>query len=123
MGAPWGGSVKSLKAFLSGDNFDLSFFNDDQMFNIQSTFTSLVHLFPSPKIWSPHDKIVDLELDGFKNDYGTDQSELLLQRIGRNTRILQGRQNLTNNSDGLINNTVGIQKHFFMVLLFIPPQN
>jgi len=51
LGAPWGGSVKSVKEIVSGDNLGISFVDETSIRDISRTFPSVLFLFPKPGFW------------------------------------------------------------------------
>lgn len=53
----WGGSVKALKAFTSGDNFGVVVIPSLTLRKDVRTFPSLAYLLPSPEVW-PHDEVL-----------------------------------------------------------------
>lgn len=55
LSGPWGGSVKAIKAFASGDNFGVVVIPSLSIRKDVRTFPSLAYLLPKPEIW-PSDK-------------------------------------------------------------------
>lgn len=53
----WGGSVKAMKAFASGDNFGVAVIPTLQLRKDVRTFPSLAYLMPAPELW-PSDKVL-----------------------------------------------------------------
>lgn len=53
----WGGSVKAMKAFASGDNFGVVVIPSLSLRKDIRTFPSLAYLLPSQEIW-PHDTVL-----------------------------------------------------------------
>lgn len=48
LGAPWSGSFKAISAMLYGDNLGIPLLNSYKLQALQSTFPSLMYLFPRP---------------------------------------------------------------------------
>lgn len=57
LAAPWGGAVKALKAFISGDNLGVTFVQTLAFRKDERTFPSLAYLMPSDKYW-PSDEVI-----------------------------------------------------------------
>ncbi|XP_015784283.1 group XV phospholipase A2 [Tetranychus urticae] len=53
----WGGAVKSLKAFTSGDNLGVIVLPALKVRKDEQTFPSLAYLMPTDKFW-PHDEVI-----------------------------------------------------------------
>lgn len=66
----WGGSVKALKAFASGDNFGVVVIPSLSLRKDVRTFPSLAYLLPSKEVW-PSDKVLvqNLNKKYTVNDY------------------------------------------------------
>ncbi|XP_013781387.1 group XV phospholipase A2-like [Limulus polyphemus] len=58
LGAPWGGAVKALKAFASGENLGVSVINPITVRREQRTSPSLAYLTPSDRFWSNDEVLV-----------------------------------------------------------------
>lgn len=52
LAGPWGGSVKALKAFASGDNFGVVVVRALTIRQDERTYPSLAYLLPSDRFWS-----------------------------------------------------------------------
>lgn len=48
LGSPWSGSFKAISAMLYGDNLGIPLLNKNKLQALQSTFPSLMYLFPRP---------------------------------------------------------------------------
>lgn len=59
LAAPWGGAVKSLKAFASGDNFGVVVVPSLTIRQDERTFPSLAYLLPSDKFWSNDEVLME----------------------------------------------------------------
>lgn len=57
LASPWGGAVKALKAFTSGDNLGVIVVPALTIRKDERTFPSLAYLMPSDKFWS-HDEVL-----------------------------------------------------------------
>lgn len=57
LASPWGGAVKALKAFISGDNFGFTFVPTLTIRKEERTYSSLAYLMPSEKFW-PKDEVI-----------------------------------------------------------------
>lgn len=57
LGAPWGGAVKAIKAFVSGDNLGMIVVPALTVRTDERTFPSLAFLLPSDKFW-PQDEVI-----------------------------------------------------------------
>lgn len=57
LAAPWGGAVKALKAFTSGDNLGVIVVPALTIRKDERTFPSLAYLMPSDKFWG-HDEVL-----------------------------------------------------------------
>lgn len=57
LAAPWGGAVKALKAFTSGDNLGVIVVPALTIRKDERTFPSLAYLMPSDKFWA-HDEVL-----------------------------------------------------------------
>lgn len=57
LGAPWGGAVKAIKAFVSGDNLGVIVVPNLTVREDERTFPSLAFLLPSDKFW-PQDEVI-----------------------------------------------------------------
>lgn len=58
LGGPWGGAVKALKAFTSGDNLGVIMVAALTIRKEERTFPSMAYLLPSAKFWSPDEVLV-----------------------------------------------------------------
>ncbi|XP_074595737.1 lysosomal phospholipase A and acyltransferase-like [Brevipalpus obovatus] len=58
LGGPWGGAVKALKAFTSGDNLGVIMVPALKIRKEERTFPSLAYLLPSAKFWSPNETLI-----------------------------------------------------------------
>lgn len=54
----WGGAVKALKAYASGDNFGVITITALTIRKEERTFPSLAYLLPSDKFWAPHQTLL-----------------------------------------------------------------
>lgn len=61
LAAPWGGAVKALKAFISGDNLGVTFVHTLTIRKDERTFPSLAYLMPSDKFWPADEVIISTE--------------------------------------------------------------
>lgn len=59
LAGPWGGAVKALKAFASGDNFGVIVVPSLTIRQDERTFPSLAYLLPSDKIWTGHEVLME----------------------------------------------------------------
>ena len=57
LGAPWGGAVKAIKAFVSGDNLGMIVVPAMKIRIDERTFPSTAYLMPSDKFW-PSDEVI-----------------------------------------------------------------
>jgi lysophospholipase-3 len=55
---PFGGSIKTVRAVLSGDNFDAPVVHENIFWPVQSTCASGPWLFPQPCLWDNDEKII-----------------------------------------------------------------
>lgn len=58
LAAPWGGAVKALKAFISGDNLGVTLVPTLTIRKDERTFPSLAYLMPSDKFWSRDEVLI-----------------------------------------------------------------
>ena len=58
LAAPWGGAVKALKAFTSGDNLGVIVVPALTIRKDERTFPSLAYLMPSDKFWDPSEVLM-----------------------------------------------------------------
>jgi lysophospholipase-3 len=58
LAAPWGGAVKALKAFTSGDNLGVIVVPALTIRKDERTFPSLAYLMPSDKFWGPDEVLM-----------------------------------------------------------------
>lgn len=64
LGAPWGGAVKALKAFASGDNLGVVLLQSLKIRQDERSFPSLAFLMPHDDFWLQNETILTT---GFKN--------------------------------------------------------
>lgn len=65
LAGPWGGAVKSLKAFASGDNFGVVVVPSLTIRDDERTFPSLAYLMPSDKFWGPDEVLMESALRNY----------------------------------------------------------
>ncbi|CAG2171481.1 unnamed protein product [Oppiella nova] len=65
LAGPWGGAVKSLKAFASGDNFGVVVVPSLTIREDERTFPSLAYLLPSDKVWGPDEVLMESTLRNY----------------------------------------------------------
>jgi len=58
LGSPWDGSFKAISAMLFGDDLGIPFLNKQILQKLQSTFPSLMYLFPKPPTFQPERVLV-----------------------------------------------------------------
>ncbi|RWS01932.1 group XV phospholipase A2-like protein [Dinothrombium tinctorium] len=58
LGAPWGGSVKAVKAFASGDNLGVIVLESLKIRKDERTFPSVAFLLPTDKFWAKNETIL-----------------------------------------------------------------
>lgn len=59
LGGPWGGAVKSVKAFASGDNFGVMVAPSLTIRDDERTFPSLAFLLPSSNVFPPNKVVIE----------------------------------------------------------------
>lgn len=59
LGGPWGGAVKSVKAFASGDNFGVMVAPSLTIRDDERTFPSLAYLLPSSNVFNANKVVVE----------------------------------------------------------------
>ncbi|XP_076452446.1 lysosomal phospholipase A and acyltransferase-like [Babylonia areolata] len=70
LGAPWGGSVKSLKLMCSGDSMDVPFLESLTLRGTERSLPSVAWLLPSPNVWPLHHVLVSTPTRNYTaNDY------------------------------------------------------
>ena len=74
---PWGGSVNTLKAAISGDNFKL-YFPHNLLHDVQGTAPSAPWLFPSAHIWHADDVLVSTRNQSWSAGHLNDMLEVRL---------------------------------------------
>lgn len=67
LGAPWGGSVKSVKEIVSGDNLGVSFMDSTSVRTISRTFPSVPFLFPKPGFWREDEPFLTVAMSQNRN--------------------------------------------------------
>lgn len=75
LGAPWGGSVKAIKAMVGGDNLDIALLSETKMRTLLRTFPSIVYLLPNEQVFS-----TNIKIKNYINDLpvNTDEQHLLV---------------------------------------------
>lgn len=58
LGAPWDGSFKAISSMLYGDNLGIPLLNSYKLQELQSTFPSLMYLFPKIPLYDSEDVLV-----------------------------------------------------------------
>ena len=77
LAGPWGGAVKALKAFTSGDNLGVIVVPALTIRKDERTFPSLAYLLPSDQFWSPQETLM---VNGNKS-YTTENLQELFEDI------------------------------------------
>lgn len=77
MGAPWGGSIKALKAFTSGDNLGVIVIPSLSIRQVERTFPGLTYLMPRRAFW-PENAIIMSEPE---NNYTVANMDHLFNRL------------------------------------------
>lgn len=77
LGGPWGGSIKALKAFTSGDNLGVIVIPDLSIRQAERTFPGLTYLMPRKSFW-PADQVLMTEPEG---NYTTNNFGQLFNRL------------------------------------------
>jgi len=58
LAAPWGGTMKSMKNYAEGDNFDISIFSSETLKQAAVTFPSVAWMMPSGAFWKQDEELV-----------------------------------------------------------------
>lgn len=111
LGAPWGGSVNAMKAFISGDTLLLPLISARRMTITQRTLTSLFHLPPSPKVFNHEEKIFTHVSNYTKRGFTVLQMENIINASLRDVRPYRNRRNITDYFYRMLETTSNITKH------------
>ena len=84
LAGPWGGAVKSLKAFASGDNFGVIVVPSLTIREDERTFPSLAYLLPSDKVWAGHEVLMESSLRNYTSINYHDFFEDINYMVGYN---------------------------------------
>ena len=97
LAAPWGGAVKALKAFISGDNLGVTLVPTLTIRKDERTFPSLAYLMPSDKFWPPEEVLISRS----SKNYTTSNYNELFQDIKYDVgyEMWLDTRNLTHNLD------------------------
>lgn len=84
LGSPWDGSFKAINAMMFGDNLGIPLLNQEKLQALQSTFPSLMYLFPKVSKSFPADRVLvqapDMNYTLKNLDLLFDRTKLLDQR-------------------------------------------
>ena len=95
LAAPWGGAVKAIKAFVSGDNLGMFVAPNLAVRKAERTFPSLAFLLPSDKFWPQNESFISIN----GKNYTTGSYYELFQAINYTTgyEMWLDNRNLTYN--------------------------